>query len=255
VGQIYVDTRLTGLWQEVMMAVFFEASRTCDANLGNSVMTITKTLTALTFLMALTPVCAFAIEPAWVGARAGSGGLGGELGVRMTPTLVLLGVIQGDDYSHDQSINGIRYGGELKLGSSGARMDWHPPIVPFFVTAGGFANDNPFALTATPASNVVMGHTSYTPAQMSTLNTKATFDEVACFMGVGLKFELGPLETALEAGVYAQGKPNILYTSTGLLVANPVFQSDIAIESAKMIDEHDAALYRPKVSIQARWEI
>ncbi len=236
------------------MAVVLEAVSLCNSNLGNSVMTITRTLTALTLLTALTPVCAFAIEPAWVGARAGSGGVGGELGVQIAPTLVLRGVIQGYDYSHDQSIDGIKYDGKLKLGSYGAQMDWRPPIVPFYVTAGVFANDNQFALTATPASNVVIGNTSYTPAQVGTLNTKATFDDVAYFVGAGLKLELGPLETALEAGVYAQGKPKVLYTSTGLLAANPAFQSDLAIESAKIVDELDAAEYWPMVTLQARWK-
>jgi hypothetical protein len=126
--------------------------------------------------------------------------------------------------------------------------------VPFYLTAGVFANDNQFALTATPASNVVIGNTSYTPAQVGTLNTKATFDDVAYFVGAGLKFELGPLETALEAGVYAQGKPKVAYTATGLLAANPAFQSDLEIESAKIVDELDPAQYWPMVTLQARWK-
>ena len=217
-------------------------------------MTITKTLTTLTLLTALAPAYAFAVEPAWVGARAGSNGVGGEFGVRIAPTLVLRGVVQGYDYGYDQSIDGIKYDGELKLGSYGAQLDWRPPVVPLYLTAGVFANNNEFALTATPASNVVIGNTAYTPAQVGTLNTKATFDDVAYFVGAGLKLELGPLETALEAGVYTQGKPKVDYTATGILAANPAFQADLAIESAKIVDELDAAQYWPMVTLQARWK-
>ena len=140
---------------------------------------ITTAISALALMSALSPAAAFAIEPAWVGVRAGTNGVGGEVGVRILPTIVLRGVVQGYDYGYNQTIDDIAYGGTLKLGSYGLQADFRPPIVPFYVTAGIFANDNQFDLVATPATSVMIGNTSYTPAQVGTLNTKATFDEIA----------------------------------------------------------------------------
>ena len=216
--------------------------------------TITKAVSIVALMSALSPVCASAMEPAWVGLRGGSNGVGGEVGVRILPTVVFRGVGQGYDYGYDQTIDGIAYDGSLKLGSYGLQADFRPPVVPFYLTAGIFANDNQFDLVATPASNVVIGNTSYTPAQVGTLNTKATFNDVAYFLGAGLKFDVGPLETALEAGVYYQGDPKVDYTSTGLLASNPSFQADLAIESAKIVDELDAARYWPMVTLMGRYK-
>jgi hypothetical protein len=216
--------------------------------------TITKAVCILALMSAFSPAYAFAIEPAWVGIRAGTNGVGGEVGVRILPTIVLRGVGQGYDYGYDQTIDGIAYDGTLKLGSYGLQADFRPPIAPFYVTAGIFANDNQFDLIATPTSNVVIGNTSYTPAQIGTLNTKATFNDVAYFLGAGVKLDVGPIETALEAGVYYQGDPKVVSTSTGLLASNPSFQSDLAIESAKIVDELDAARYWPMVTLHGRYK-
>ena len=215
---------------------------------------ITTAISALALMSALSPVAAFAIEPAWVGVRAGTNGVGGEVGVRILPTVVLRGVVQSYDYGYDQSIDGIAYDGTLKLGSYGLQADFRPPIVPFYLTAGIFSNDNQFDLVATPATNVMIGNTTYTPAQVGTLNTKATFDDVAYFLGAGVKLELGPIETALEAGVYYQGDLKVVYTSTGLLASNPSFQTDLALESAKIVDELDAARYWPMVTLHGRYK-
>ena len=215
---------------------------------------ITTAFSAIALMSALSPVAAFAIEPAWVGVRAGTNGVGGEVGVRILPTFVVRGVVQGYDYGYDQTIDDIAYDGTMKLGSYGIQADFRPPVVPFYLTAGIFANDNEFDLVATPASNVVIGNTTYTPAQVGTLNTKATFDDIAYFVGAGLKLELGPIETALEAGVYYQGDPQVVYTSTGLVASNPTFQADLALETAKIVDELDAARYWPMVTLHGRYK-
>lgn len=216
--------------------------------------TITKAVSVIALMSALSPVCAFAMEPAWVGVRAGSNGLGAEVGVALNPNVVLRGVIQGFDYKDNQTIDGIAYDGTLKLGSYGVQLDLRSDNTPFYVTAGIFANDNQVNLISTPATNVVVGNTSYTPAQVGTLNTVAKFDEVAYFLGAGVKMDLGPIEAALEAGVYYQGDPKVTSTSTGLLATNPSFQTDLALETAKIVDDLDAARYWPMVSLQGRYK-
>jgi hypothetical protein len=207
-----------------------------------------------TALAICAPSAAFAIEPAWVGARAGTGGLGAEVGVRILPTIVVRGIGQGYKFDYDETIDGIAYTGEAELGSFGVQVDFRPPILPFYATAGIFANNNNFDLTATPAGNVTIGTTVYQGSQVGTLNSKATFDDVAYFGGLGLKFGLGPIEAALEGGVYYQGDPNVVFTASGPLATNPAFAADLERERASIVDKLDKAKYWPMVTLQARWK-
>ncbi|GIU65988.1 hypothetical protein [Candidatus Phycosocius spiralis] len=176
------------------------------------------------------------------------------MAVQMVPTLVVRGIIQGFDYGYEPSIDGIQYDGKLKLSSYGAQMDWRPPLVPLYVTAGIFANDNHYSLSVTPTGNVEIGNKIYTPAQVGTLSSKAKFDDVAYFLGAGLKLDLGPLETALEAGVYSQGKPIVDYSASGSLASNPTFQADLALEKEKMSQELKPHQYWPMITLFARWK-
>jgi hypothetical protein len=200
------------------------------------------------------PSAAFAIEPAWVGARAGTGGVGAEVGVRIIPTIVVRGIGQGYSFDYNETISGIAYTGKADLGSFGAQVDFRPPLIPFYATAGIFANNNKFDFSATPTGNVNIGGTVYTGSQVGTLTSKADFDDVAYFGGLGLKLGLGPVEAALEGGIYYQGDPNVVFAASGPLATNPVFQADLAREKAKIVDKLDDAKYWPMITLQARWK-
>lgn len=200
------------------------------------------------------PATAFAIEPAWVGARAGTNGLGAEVGVRIIPTVVVRGIGQGYNFDYNETISGIAYTGKAELGSFGAQVDFRPPLIPFYATAGIFSNNNNFDFTATPTGTVNIGSTTYQGSQVGTLTSKATFDDVAYFGGLGLKLGLGPIEAALEGGIYYQGDPNVVFTASGPLATNPAFQADLAREKAKIVDELDNAKYWPMVTLHARWK-
>jgi hypothetical protein len=136
-------------------------------------------LLALTAIVASFPAAAFAIEPAWVGLRGGTNGLGGEVAVRIIPTVVVRGIAQGYDFSYDQTISGIAYNGKMELGSIGAQVDFRPPIIPFYATAGIYSNNNQFDFTATPTGTVNVGSATYQGSQVGTLTSKATFEDVA----------------------------------------------------------------------------
>jgi hypothetical protein len=211
-------------------------------------------LLALTAIVASFPAAAFAIEPAWVGLRGGTNGLGGEVAVRIIPTVVVRGIAQGYDFNYDQTISGIAYNGKMELGSIGAQVDFRPPIVPFYATAGIYSNNNQFDFTATPTGSVNVGSATYQGSQVGTLTSKATFEDVAYYGGVGLKLGLGPIEAALEGGIYYQGDPNVIFTASGPLATNPAFLADLEREKAKIVDELDKAKYWPMITLHARWK-
>jgi hypothetical protein len=216
-------------------------------------LSLLRAIAAATSLTCL-PAAAFAIEPAWVGARAGTGGVGAEVGVRIIPTIVVRGIGQGYSFDYNETISGIAYTGTADLGSFGAQLDFRPPLIPFYATAGIFANNNKFDFSATPTGTVSVGTTTYQGSQVGTLTSKATFDDVAYFGGLGLKLGLGPIEAALEGGIYYQGDPNVVFTASGPLATNPAFQADLAREKAKIVDKLDSAKYWPMVTLQARWK-
>jgi hypothetical protein len=215
---------------------------------------IRSTLCFAALLLGIAPSTAFAIEPAWVGARAGTNGVGGEVGVRIIPTIVVRGIAQSYDFDYSETIEGIAYSGTSKLGSFGAQIDFRPPIVPFYATAGIFSNNNRFDFTANPTGNVTIGTTSYQASQVGTLTSKASFDDIAYFGGLGVKLGLGPVEAALEGGVYFQGEPNVVFSASGPIASNPAFQADLAREKASIVDELDKAKYWPMVTLIARWK-
>ncbi len=200
------------------------------------------------------PIAAQAMEPAWVGLRAGTNGYGGEVGVRIVPTIVVRGVAQGASFDSNQTISGIDYKGTLKLGSIGAQIDFRPPVIPFYATAGLYANNNQIDLTATPTGTINIGGAVYQGSQVGTLASKTTFNDIAYYGGLGLKFGLGPVEAALEGGIYYQGDPNVIFSASGPLATNPAFQADLTREKAKIIDKLEYAKYWPMVTLQARWK-
>lgn len=200
------------------------------------------------------PATASAAEIAWVGARAGTNGLGAEIGVRILPTIVVRGIVQGYDADYSETIGNIAYDGQMKLGSFGAQVDFRPPILPFYATAGIFSNNNAFEFSASPSGNVIVGNASYQGSQIGTLSSTANFDDVAYFGGLGVKLGLGPIEAAFEGGIYYQGDPNVSFTASGPIATNAAFQADLGRERAKIVEELDVAKYWPMVTLHARWK-
>jgi hypothetical protein len=134
---------------------------------------ISARLAALALVFSV-PSAASAVEVAWVGARAGTGGVGAEIGVRIIPTIVVRGIVQGYEQDYNQTISGIAYKGTGSLGSYGAQIDFRPPVLPFYATAGIFSNNNGFDFTATPTGNVNIGGVVYAGTQVGTLTIKET---------------------------------------------------------------------------------
>jgi hypothetical protein len=205
-------------------------------------------------LLAIAPSTAYAIEPAWVGARAGTLGLGAEVGVRIVPTIVVRGIGQGGSFDYDNTIDGIAYSGSLNLGSFGAQVDFRPPLFPGYITAGLFANQNDIDLSARGTGTITVGNTTYNAADVGTLTGAATFDSQALYGGLGVEFSIGPIAAVLEGGVFFQGEPEVAFTASGPLATNPAFAADLARETAQVADKLDGLAYWPAITLQARWK-
>lgn len=195
-----------------------------------------------------------ALELEQISARAGSLGLGAEIGFEVVPTFIIRGVTQKYDYDYNESIDGIQYEGTLGLGSSGIQVDFHPPLIPLYLTAGIYANDNNISMLATPQGTYNIGGNTYTGAQIGNLNSDITFDKTALYGGLGLEFQIGPVGLVAEGGVYYQGDPKVKMTASGPIASNPTFLNDLNSEVAKVTDELDSAKYWPALTVMGRWK-
>jgi hypothetical protein len=208
-------------------------------------------LSALT----LTPrmASAFVMDPAWVAARGGTLGVGGEVAIQIVPMVTLRGIGQAYDFDYNENVDGIAYRGTMEMGSLGAQVDIRPPLSPFYLTVGAYANSNGLALTATPSTPVDVGGTTYTPAQLGTITTDVDFGDQAFYGGLGVELSLGPISAALEGGLYYQGEPDVRFTTTGP-AGGATFNADVLREQARIADELDTLRFWPAVTLTARWK-
>ena len=189
-----------------------------------------------------------------ISVRGGSLGLGAEVGIEIVPTVVLRGIVNNYDYGYKKNVDGISYDGTLGLGSYGAQVDFHPPLMPLYLTAGLYKNDNNINMDATPQGTFNIGGTNYTGAQIGTLNSKVSYGETAIYGGAGLEFAIGPIAAVLEAGVYYQGDPKVAMSASGPLGSNPAFLADLNREIAAQKDTFDKAKYWPAITLMARYK-
>lgn len=221
-----------------------------------------KSLKKNNFLIAMSIIgasCGFstasnAIELEQISARAGSMGLGAEIGFEIVPTFVIRGVVQKYDYDYNKSIDGIKYEGTLGLGSYGIQADFHPPAMPLYLTAGIFSNDNNISMLATPQGTYNIGGNTYTGAQIGNLSSNIEFDKTALYGGLGLEFQIGPVGLVAEGGVYYQGEPKVNMKATGPIASDPNFVADLNSEVSKVTNELDKAKYWPALTIMGRWK-
>ncbi len=167
----------------------------------------------------------------WVDGHISTLGLGGEVGTKFTPHISGRIAANAFNYNYDTTSDGISYTGKLKLGQLGAQVDYRvSERGPFYLTAGLYANSNKVNASATPSGPTQVGLTTYTPAQIGTLNAEGKFKSSAPYLGLGWRWGAGVVDFNLEAGAYFQGKPTVTMTSTGLLASNTAYQADLERE-------------------------
>lgn len=213
----------------------------------------TATAIAAVAALGLLPGVSQAIELDYVGARAGTLGIGAELGLEVNSLLTVRGVINNYDYKYKDTIDDIRYNGNFKLGSYGVQADlkFFPG---FYVTGGLYSNQNKIELHGTPTTNTVIGSVSFTPTQIGTLSMETKFKGSVPYLGMGIRQGLGPVELNLEAGAYLQGKPKVTLTSNGTLASDPTYQAEMEKERRNIEEDLSDFETYPAVSIGLRYK-
>ena len=159
-----------------------------------------------------------------IGLRAGTSGIGGDLGGEISSTLYWRVGASGLNYSTTFDDSDVTYDAKIKMANVNALLDWSP-IGPFRLTGGVIFNDNKYNLTGKPNAG--------------------TYTNNVGGAGVNFYFDLG---------VMFQGSPKATLNATcgaGLSAAQCTqLQNDVAAEQARVQDKIKNWKYYPVLNFR-----
>jgi hypothetical protein len=170
--------------------------------------------------------------------KVGALGLGVEYSRSFGDRLAVRGAVYGAQIGFDGDEGGIEYDSELIWDSLSIGVDFHPGKGPFRLSGGYLNNDNRIEASSAPVSSEEIGDSSYTAAQIGTLNGLITFDDSATFGGVGWDWSRdGGFGMSLDVGLVSQGSPVAELSATGLAASNAAFQQDLENEELQIEED------------------
>lgn len=190
-----------------------------------------------------------------VGARAGSTGIGADVGFSLMPTLSARVGYGWLNYSTDYEETDVSYDAKLKLSNFSVLLDWSP-LGPFRVTAGLVPNDNRVELTGRPTGgSYTLNGTSYPAAAIGSLSGEIkSGNKAAPYLGIGYGNVAGAgVNFYFDLGVMFQGSPKATVSAQCGAALTPAecsrLQSDAAAEGKKLEDDAKGFKYYPVANI------
>ena len=190
-----------------------------------------------------------------VGVLLKAGTLGAGLDISEGISEKLAVRLQANALSHDEDIteSAVSYKAELDLRTAGVLLDWHPFSGVFRVSGGVYWNGNKVTATARPTgSNYELNGTTYTSAEIGSLNGKIDFPKVAPYVGFG--FGSAPkagsgIAFSFDLGVLYQRNPNVALTvACGTTARCAQLQRDVAAETISLQGDLNDFKFYPVVS-------
>lgn len=207
-------------------------------------------LLGLVALFASLAVPAAADDDFWIGAKAGTLGLGLEATWRPVPYLDVRAGFNTFSYDDERSEAGVDYDVELDLSSFYATANLRVPLSPFRGTVGIFSNGNEANLVSRDSTTFDIGGQTFTAADVGTLRGDVGFESVAPYAGVGLDFRfLDRVGLHFDVGVLFQGTPELTLVADGPIASDPLFQAELEAERAELQEELDDFEFYPVVSV------
>lgn len=193
---------------------------------------------------------AIADDNIWLGAKAGTLGIGFEATWRPTPILDFRAGLNNYSYNTNSAEAGIDYDSELDLNTFYATANLRAPMSPFRLTAGIFSNKNEVNLVSQSSATYDIGGMTYTGAEVGTLNAAVAFEKTAPYLGVGADFRIADtLGLNFDLGVLWQGTPVVGMTASGPITLDPNFQAELAAETVELQNALNNYKAYPVVSI------
>lgn len=179
-----------------------------------------------------------------IAARAGTSGMGAELGIGLGTHVGLRAVAAGGSLSREQRESNIAYDGTLKLANGALLFDLHPFAGGFRLSAGAVYNNNQFDATGRGDSGTIeINGVSYPASAVGTLRASVRWDKASPYLGFGWGAQprgSSGLYFSADVGAFYQRPAATLSGDCGALVPGPActqLQSDIRAEERQFQDE------------------
>lgn len=204
------------------------------------------------------------------GIKAGTLGIGGELGLTLTDSLVLRGGANYLNFSFDSSVSNVDYEMEPEFKNLSLILDWHPFENGFRLSGGVFLNDSKIKLNGSPEQDLLLPYASYASyiSQAEELvgdvkvHGKAEMNNVAPYVGIGWNSNAPNEEgwgISCELGVLFMGSPSVSDLSLSgsstveQLNNNAVVQQTLDDERKALEDDLEDFQYYPVGSVMVHY--
>lgn len=192
-------------------------------------------------VFAVAMVAAGTAQAAGIGLRAGTTGIGADVGWGIAPTLSARVGYSALKWSRDVDTSEVSYDGKLKLSNLNGMVDFHPIGPIFRLTGGVILNDNKYDVTGRHSSGGTLS------------GTVESGRSAAPYLGVGWGTVAGAgVNFYADFGVMFMGSPKASLSAdcAGLSAsACTSLRNDVAAEQARLEDELKRFKYYPVLNI------
>jgi hypothetical protein len=186
----------------------------------------------------------------WIGAKAGTLGVGIEGTWRPIDWLDLRVGANKYDYDDSGAQAGVNYNGTLHLETYYATANFRFPLSPFRISAGYYSNNNSVELASINLPAHDIGGTVFSLEDVGTVRSNIDWNSSSPYVGAGFDFEIfGKVGLTFDFGVLLQGDPKVELTADGLLSGSQVLIDALEIERAELEDEADSLKAYPVLSL------
>ena len=195
------------------------------------------------------------VHAAGIGVRAGTTGLGADIGWSLAPALTARVGYSALDWNHDFNTDDVRYDGRLKLSNLSGLVDFFP-IGGFRLTGGLIFNNNRYDVNGQPSNGTftISGRT-YSTSQVGSLSGSVKSGRsLAPYLGIGYGNVAGAgVNFYADFGILFQGSPraNLNATCGPSLSASGCaqLQSDVAAEQGRLEDSLRSFKHYPVLNV------
>lgn len=190
-----------------------------------------------------------------LGVRAGTTGIGADIGWAVAPTLGARVGLSGLNWDRDVSTDSVRYDGRLKLTNLSALLDFSP-LGPLRLTGGVILNDNKYDMRGEAQGGAfTLNGRTYSTADLPNFGgTVRPGRRLAPYLGIGYGNVWTPgVNFYVDLGVVFQGSPKARLAATcGPALSTSAcaqLQADVASEEARLEDKLRSFKYYPVLNL------
>lgn len=189
-----------------------------------------------------------------VGVRAGTTGLGGDLGIAISPNLMLRGGLGIQPVNPNMTLSDIKFEVNLPSSFAQAGIELFPSGGGFRIGGGLLYKPDDIDVSGTFQENQEIGGTSYTPAQIGTITgTAASAKTWAPYGMIGFgKIASSGIGLYLDIGAAFVGEYDLTVASTGQYKDNAQFKADLEEQRAKWEEDINKYKIYPMVNLGLR---